>query len=136
MTTDDRVKRWRKLTIVATLIVILCALGVIAFVSDFKYKKTLKYRSHEIQYDQYFRSKKNLYVEHYYLYNEDLEDQAYMILANRLLDDYLRNPDPSLKEDILRISNEHNLIHGLEIKSIDSLRSNRNFYLDTLIRID
>ena len=129
---NDSVKARRKLTIV---IFSLCTLGLIAFFSDFKYKKTLKYRGHEIQYDQYLKGKKYLYVGHY-LYNADLVDQAYMILANRLLDDYLKSPDSLLKVDILQISNEHNLRRGLEIKSIDSLLTNREFVLDTLILID
>jgi len=50
--------------------------------------------------------------EGHYVDNKQKEDQAYMILANRLLDDYLKKPDPGLKDDILRIRNEHNLIDG------------------------
>jgi hypothetical protein len=127
-------KRKRKLTIAVILIVGLCALGLSASFLDFKYEKILKHRSHEIQYDQYIKGKKYLYVGHY-VSNKDLEDQAYMILANRLLDDYLKNPDSSLGNEILRISNEHNLRTRTEIKNMDSLVTNREFLMDTLILI-
>jgi hypothetical protein len=125
----------RKKLVMLTLVVAILGLGTIVAVFDLKYEKTLRFRDHEITYDHYVKGRKKLYEGHY-LENTDLEDQAYMILANRLLDDYLKNQDNQLKDDILRISNEHNLIRGLEIRSIDSLVSNRIVLLDTVILID
>jgi|GEM_PF-5922181 len=129
MTTDDRKPNRRRRTIIVILTVLLCALGItFNLSSDFKYKKTLKFRGHEIEYDQYFKGKKKVYEGHY-VQNQDLEDQAYMILANRLLDDYLKNPDAGLRDDILKIRNEHSFIRGLEITSIDSLVADRKILM-------
>ena len=131
MKTDHKVKGLRKYLMI---ILSLSAVGLTFFFSNLKYKKTLKYGSHKIKYDQYIKGEKYLYAGHY-LHNEDLEDQAYMILANRLLDDYLNNPDSLLMEDLLRIANKHNLKRGLKINSLDSLLTHREFILDTLILI-
>jgi len=125
----------RKKLVGLILVVAIFGLLTIVTVSDLKYEKTLKFRDHEVTYDHYLKGRKKLYEGHY-LENNDLENQAYMILTNKLLDDYLKNHDNQLKDDILRISNEHNLIRGLEIKNIDSLVNNRKVFLDTLILID
>jgi hypothetical protein len=117
------------------LVVAIFGLLIIVTVFDLKYEKTLKFRDHKVTYDHYLKGRKKLYEGHY-LENNELENQAYMVLANRLLDDYLKNHDNQLKDDILRISNEHNLIRGLEIKNFDSLVNNRIVFLDTLILID
>jgi hypothetical protein len=125
----------RQKLVIVTLILAILLLGMIVTVFDLKYEKTLKFRDYEVAYDQYIKGRKKLYDGHY-LENKDLEDQAYMILINKLLDDYLKNQDDTLKYDILKISNEHNLIRGQEITSIDTLVSNRIVFLDTLISID
>ena len=134
MTARDKKSNRRNWTIGAILTVTFCALGLFIYSSDLKYKKTLNYRTYEIQYEQYFKGSRKVYEGHY-VDNKQKEDQAYMILANRLLDDYLKNPNPGLKEDILTIRNKHNLIDGTTVTSIDSLVSNRKILMDTLILI-
>lgn len=123
-------KRWK---ILISVVVLLVAI-VIIYCQNPKYNKSIEYRNHKVEYQQYLRGKTFLYVGHY-VDNSRLVDQAYMKLANRLLDDYLQTNDSSLIKDVVRISNEHNLGYDTKNVSIDSLIKNRSILLDTIIYI-
>jgi hypothetical protein len=72
--------------------------------------------------------------------NQELEDQAHMTLANSLLDDYLQSKDSHLPDEVVKISNGHNLRYPnrrykMMVVDIDSLIKNRDTILDTTIWI-
>lgn len=115
------------LTIVIFVIVTVIALNP-------EYERVLEHRGHLISYRQYLRGKDFLYTGHY-LTNDLLVDQAYMKLANRLMDDYTRNNDSQLADEIVKIINDHNLRYSKVNITIDSLISNRMTLLDTIIWI-
>lgn len=124
--------KWR-IALLATIVIFL--IGAVTVIGlNPEYERVLEYRTHSVRYIQYLRGEKSLYDGHS-LTNEQLTDQAYMIIANRLLDDYLRNNDPQLIEDVLRLSNDHNLRYDTKDIKADSLIRNRAVLLDTLIRI-
>jgi hypothetical protein len=123
-------KRWKLVILVVVLLVALVSI----YGFNPKYNRSIEYRNHKVIYQQYLRGKKFLYDGHY-MQNSLLIDQAYMKLANKLLDEYLQTNDTSLIKDIIRISNEHNLRHHTKTISIDSLTKNRSMLLDTMIYI-
>ena len=119
-----------------SIIIGFISLTVIRILSpNTKKEKCLNYGNYSINYVQYSKGKKYLRPGHY-LYNKDLLNQAYMILANRLLDEYLRTKDARLPKEILKISNDYNLIYDIKIDNFDSLIINRKYLLDTMILID
>ncbi len=123
-------------TVVLVMIPVVL-IGVLAVIGlNPEYEKVLEHKGHRIEYAQYLRGEKFLYVGHY-VTNEKLVDQAYMKLANRLLDDYLRNKDSQLIDEVVKIGNDHNLRYRNRMKAIDvdSLIRNRDTLLDTIIWI-
>lgn len=125
----------RKGTILLTIPIFIGAATIIGLNPD--YEKVLEYKSHSIKYRQYLREKIFSYTGDYPT-NEELVDQAYMRLANRLLDDYLRNKDSQLIDEVVKLSNDHNLRYPMKrykMKGIDvdSLIRNRDIFLDTTI---
>ncbi len=116
------------------LIILLVGVATIIALNP-SYERTIEYGNYKVTYIQYLRGEKFLYPGHY-VYNERLLDQAYMKLANRILDDFLQNNDSLLINEVLRISNEHNLRFSSTRKiAVDSLINNREVLLDTIIWI-
>ncbi len=95
-----------------------------------QYEKTLVHRGHTIKYRQYLMGKTFSNWRHRPT-NEELADQAYIRLANRLLDDYLLNRDSQLIDEVIKISIDHNLRYRIKNISADSLIENRERVLDT-----
>lgn len=97
-----------------------------------EYEKVLIHRGHSIKYRQYLMGKALSNSRHRPT-NEELTDQAYMRLANRLLDDYLQNRDSQLIDEVINISIDHNLRYRIKQISADSLIQNRESVLDTTL---
>jgi hypothetical protein len=116
-----------------TSIIVLLAVAIVIGLNP-EYERVLEYGDHRIPYGQYLRGERFLYAGHY-VTNDRLVDLAYMKLANRLLDDYIQDNDSQLVEEILKITSDHNLRYSTVNVSIDSLISNREILLDTIIWI-
>lgn len=125
-------RRKALLTITIFLIGALTVIGI-----NPEYEKVLEYKAYRIQYKQYMRGKRFFY-EHRHPTNEELVDQAYMKLANKLLDDYLQGKDSKLIEEVMKLNRVHNLRYDTKrylVKNVgvDSLIRNRDIFLDTTI---
>jgi len=123
------------LSIFLVAIILIASISYIVTNRNTREIKHLKYKNYDIEYVQYSKGSKPLHPGHA-LYNEDLYKQAYMILANRLLDEYLRTKDTTLPREILRIGNGYNLDPSVRITNFDSLIVNRKTFLDSIILID
>lgn len=97
--------------------------------------KHLTYRNYKIGYIQYRKGKKDLYPGHA-IYNEDLFKQANLILANKLLDEYLQTNDTTLPNEITRITNLYNLNYTISNFKFEEILRDRKNILDTTIIID
>lgn len=117
------------------MVVTLLAAIVSIYMLNPEYKRTIKHRNHTVEYGQYLRGKKYLHEGHY-IYNTTLVDQAYMKLANRMLDEYLITKDSMLIQEVFRISNDHKLRQDIRNVSLDSLIKHRSALLDTIIYIN
>jgi hypothetical protein len=126
-----RMKRKTKI-LLTILIVVIATITIIGLNPE--YERVLEHNGHRITYRQYLRGKDFLYTGHY-VTNDRLVDQAYMKLANRLLDDYIRDNDSQLADEVVKIANEHNLRYTTVNVNIDSLTRNREILLDTTIWI-
>lgn len=97
--------------------------------------KHLTYRNYKIGYIQYRKGEKDLYPGHA-IYNEDLFKQANLILANKLLDEYLQTNDTTLPNEITRITNLYNLNYTISNFKFEEILRDRKNILDTTIIID
>jgi len=125
----------KKALLILILIVLLTVVGFIIWGPNYEQKKHLKFRNYDIEYSQYSKGKFYLYPGHY-LYNRDLLNEAYMKLANKLLDEYLMTKDTTLPDEILKISNHDAYETGYKITNFDSLIINRKTLLDTVTLIE
>lgn len=128
----------RKTAILLTITIFLIGVAIVIGVNP-EYEKALTYRDHKIKYRQYLREKLFFYTGES-VTNQELEDQGHMRLANSLLDDYLQSKDSHLADEVVRISNSHNLRYPnrrykMTAVDIDSLIRNRDTILDTTIWI-
>jgi hypothetical protein len=125
----------KKILVILILVVLLTAVGFRIWGPNYEQIKHLKYRNYDIEYSQYSKGKLYLYP-HHYLYNRDLLDEAYMKLANKLLDEYLITKDTTLPNEIMKIYNHDSLETGYKITNFDSLIINRKTLLDTVTLVD
>src|SRR5688572_19195227 len=98
-TMPKRMKIKRRKILLLSLIILLVGIMTVILLNP-EYERIVEYGNHRITYAQYLRGKKFLYTGHY-VDNERLVDQAYMKLANRLLDDFLQNNDSLLINEVL-----------------------------------
>jgi len=125
----------KKVLVLLIFIVLLTVAGFRIWGPNYEQKKHLKFRNYDIEYSQYSKGKLFLYPQHY-LYNKDLLNEAYMKLANKLLDEYLMTKDTTLPKEILKISNHDALETGNKIMNFGSLIRNRKTLLDTVTLVD
>ena len=125
----------KKALVILISIVLLTVVGFRIWGPNYEQKKHLKYRNYDIEYSQYSKGKLYLYP-HHYLYNRDLLDEAYMKLANKLLDEYLITKDTKLPNELLKIWNHDSLETSYKITNFDSLIINRKTLLDTVTFVD
>jgi hypothetical protein len=121
----------KKGLVILIFIVVITMIGFRIWGPNQEQKKHLKFRNYDIEYSQYSKGKFYLYP-HHYLYNRDLQNEAYMKLANKLLDEYLMTKDTTLPKEILKICNHDALETGYKITNFDSLIVNRKTLLDTV----
>ena len=96
---------------------------------NIRYNKTLKYKGHSIDYDQYLRGSRK-FSEGHYLSNDMLYMQANKRLALELCKRYRITKNDSIKEKIFLIATEY---CSLESRNIDSiLRHSADIFNDNI----
>lgn len=88
-----------KAAIILTITILVIGAAIVIRINP-QYDKVLQYRGHSIKYKQYFRERIFSYIGNSAT-NQELLDQAYMRLANKLLDDYLKTEDSQLLEKVV-----------------------------------
>jgi hypothetical protein len=102
-----------------------------------EYDEALEYGRLCIKYKQYVRETMFSYTGNSAT-NQELLDQAYMRLANKLLDEYLKTNDSQLLEKVVELNDLHNLRYPrkrytMKEIDVDSLIRDRDRVLDTVI---
>jgi hypothetical protein len=94
--------------------------------------KHLKYRTYTIEYKQYWKGQKILHPGHA-VNNKDLFKQANLILANRLMEEYLRTNDSTLPKKITGLANTFNLNFANPHFEFADILLNQKVILDTTL---